>query len=387
MTTMRGVSVAGLLLVAAAMTGVAAANQPPQAEAGLDQEAVVNQTVYLDAGGSLDPDGRIVEYRWSIETPGGTTTAPDCVSCALTQFVPRQAGTYHVTVTVTDDQNASMSDTMYIEVGEGTPSTDDNAGKGTQNRAGSLGWPGSGGSDTSGSGYAGGNADTAAYNSESGYLRLREANGGGINLGGDVSDPHGEWLSANELDNLVEKNLATKAVFDDDVVIVTDEDLAKDLAATLEEGPESVQPRYNDYQTSMNSAEQDADEVLEEHGISKGGSSGDFQSSDFPTNDDSRDENTQNQGGKDTSTEDSVESPRRFRSSSATDSSVDSEPDIQNVDVGYSSSTSSQSSTGGIEVDLTDVEVDTSNVNVGPVNPDSCTGDDCIDLNVGGELV
>ena len=113
---MRGVWIAGLVLLAVASAGVAAANQAPQAEAGLDQTAVVNGTVYLDAGGSLDPDGQVVAYRWSIETPGGNTTAPDCVSCEQTRFVPRGAGTYAVVVRVTDDEGESMADTMYVSV-------------------------------------------------------------------------------------------------------------------------------------------------------------------------------------------------------------------------------------------------------------------------------
>lgn len=117
---MRGVYIVGLVLLAVASAGVAAANQPPMAEAGLYQEAVVNQTVYLDAGGSLDPDGEIVEYDWSIETPGGNTTVPDCPSCAQTHFVPRDNGTYAVTVTVRDDDGVSMDDTMYVRV-DATP--------------------------------------------------------------------------------------------------------------------------------------------------------------------------------------------------------------------------------------------------------------------------
>lgn len=80
MTTMRGVWIVAILVLVVATAGVAAADQPPMAEAGLDQEAVVNGTVYLDAGGSLDPDGEIGDYAWSIETPGGNTTVPDCGS-------------------------------------------------------------------------------------------------------------------------------------------------------------------------------------------------------------------------------------------------------------------------------------------------------------------
>lgn len=110
-----------VLFAAAVGPGVApaASNEPPLAEAGLDQTVVLGDTVLLDGGGSTDPDGNVTAYRWTITTPNGSTIAPACPTCERTSFVANQVGTYEVTLTVFDDDEASSSDTMYVTV-EGT---------------------------------------------------------------------------------------------------------------------------------------------------------------------------------------------------------------------------------------------------------------------------
>ncbi|MEF8872971.1 MAG: PKD domain-containing protein [Haloarculaceae archaeon] len=97
-------------------TAVATGNQPPLADAGLDQSVERGATVQLDANGSRDPDGTIERVEWSIETPDGTTRTPDCPTCVQTTFSPADTGQYNVTVTVTDDGGASRSDTLHVDV-------------------------------------------------------------------------------------------------------------------------------------------------------------------------------------------------------------------------------------------------------------------------------
>ncbi|MDQ2073304.1 PKD domain-containing protein [Haloarcula sp. H-GB4] len=97
-------------------TAVATGNQPPLADAGLDQSAERATTVQLDANGSRDPDGTIKNIEWSIETPDGTTHTPDCPTCVQTTFSPADTGQYNVTVTVTDDDGVSRSDTLHVDV-------------------------------------------------------------------------------------------------------------------------------------------------------------------------------------------------------------------------------------------------------------------------------
>ena len=107
----------------AGVAGGAAVNESPLADAGLDQSAETGETVRLDASGSRDPDGSITNYRWEIERPDGVTTTPDCASCATTTFTPTRGGQYNLTVTVTGDDGATQSDTLYVTVNNTTTAT------------------------------------------------------------------------------------------------------------------------------------------------------------------------------------------------------------------------------------------------------------------------
>lgn len=101
--------------------GMVSANEAPLVDAGLDQRVQQGSTVYLDAGGSVDPDGNIEKYSWQITAPNGSTIAPDCRSCEQTFFQPLQSGRYEATVTATDDDGLSRSDTLVVEVDSSEP--------------------------------------------------------------------------------------------------------------------------------------------------------------------------------------------------------------------------------------------------------------------------
>ncbi|WP_121822780.1 PKD domain-containing protein [Halostella salina] len=107
--------------VSGPLAGVSVDNEPPLADAGLDQTVSLGSTVLLDATGSRDPDGNISAYSWQITTPNGSTITPDCRSCGRTAFRPTTTGTYTVRVTVTDDDGASRNDTLYVNVTPGDP--------------------------------------------------------------------------------------------------------------------------------------------------------------------------------------------------------------------------------------------------------------------------
>lgn len=111
---------AATVLLAVTGTAIAADNTAPLANAGVDQTVPVNSTVYLDANGSTDPDGEITHVEWTIETPDGTRVTPDCEHCRRTEFDATAVGQYTVTLTVTDDDGATNSDTLYV-----TTTTDD----------------------------------------------------------------------------------------------------------------------------------------------------------------------------------------------------------------------------------------------------------------------
>ncbi|WP_435179324.1 PKD domain-containing protein [Halorussus sp. AFM4] len=125
---LKWISAALLVVFVSVATGTAAlprtdtafANEAPLADAGLDQDVTKGATVLLDGTGSRDPDGRIRHYRWSIRTPDGNEITPDCPDCARTRFTPTETGRYRVTLTVTDDNGAESSDTLYVVVSPGT---------------------------------------------------------------------------------------------------------------------------------------------------------------------------------------------------------------------------------------------------------------------------
>ncbi|MFC6975432.1 CARDB domain-containing protein [Halomicroarcula sp. GCM10025709] len=92
------------------------ASDPPLADAGLDQTVPPGTTVHLDANGSRDPDGQITSVRWRIDGPAGSSATPACRTCRQTTFSPTTVGQYNVTLTVTDDDGQSRSDTLEVVV-------------------------------------------------------------------------------------------------------------------------------------------------------------------------------------------------------------------------------------------------------------------------------
>jgi len=102
--------------VVGASTAPAIGNEPPLADAGLDQQVEQGETVLLDAAGSRDPDGTIVETTWRVEAPNGTTFDPRCSNCTRAEFTATRLGTYNVSLAVTDDAGASRTDWLHVTV-------------------------------------------------------------------------------------------------------------------------------------------------------------------------------------------------------------------------------------------------------------------------------
>ncbi|MEY8839367.1 PKD domain-containing protein, partial [Cribrihabitans sp. XS_ASV171] len=83
----------------------------PVAEAGPDQFVTASE-VRFDGGGSVDPDGRVTEWRW--EFGDGATATGQSVTHAY-----RRPGTYEVALVVRDDSGAPLNtdrDTMRVTV-------------------------------------------------------------------------------------------------------------------------------------------------------------------------------------------------------------------------------------------------------------------------------
>jgi PKD repeat protein len=86
-------------------------NKKPKADAGPNQKAWVDRTVYFDGTGSSDSDGTIVSWRWSFGD--GATTFGETAQHAYSE-----PGHYTVTLTVRDNMGAEDSDTCMVKVSE-----------------------------------------------------------------------------------------------------------------------------------------------------------------------------------------------------------------------------------------------------------------------------
>jgi hypothetical protein len=90
-------------------------NRAPIANAGSDRSGVQGTSIALDGTGSVDQDGRIVTWAWTFgDGATGTGSAPSHAYAAT--------GTYTARLTVTDDKNATASDTVAVTVTAATTS-------------------------------------------------------------------------------------------------------------------------------------------------------------------------------------------------------------------------------------------------------------------------
>ena len=84
-------------------------NQPPIADAGDDQTAIAGETVTFDGSNSDDEDGAIVSYDWDFDDSA-------IGSGGITTHSYSSDGIYEVTLTVSDDDEATGTDTATVTV-------------------------------------------------------------------------------------------------------------------------------------------------------------------------------------------------------------------------------------------------------------------------------
>src|SRR5690606_1357430 len=75
-------------------------------------------TVTLDGTGSHDDDGDPLVYAWTLEGPDGSTVSLSDPLAAQPTFTPDLAGAYTATLSVTDGEYTSPSDSVTITVNE-----------------------------------------------------------------------------------------------------------------------------------------------------------------------------------------------------------------------------------------------------------------------------
>ena len=97
-------------------------NEPPVAEAGVDQTVVEGNSVTLDGSSSSDSDGSIVSYSWE-QISGDQVPLVSSASVIVTFTAPRvdTSTTLEFQLTVTDDDGASDTDNVIITVENNEP--------------------------------------------------------------------------------------------------------------------------------------------------------------------------------------------------------------------------------------------------------------------------
>ncbi|MDX2410373.1 MAG: PKD domain-containing protein [Woeseiaceae bacterium] len=91
-------------------------NNPPVADAGLDQSVVTGDTVTLDGNGSSDADGDALTYSWSLSVPMGSAATLSDPTAAIQTFVSDVAGDYVLQLIVNDGMDDSTPDSVVITV-------------------------------------------------------------------------------------------------------------------------------------------------------------------------------------------------------------------------------------------------------------------------------
>ena len=89
-------------------------NVPPVASFKAPGTAPKGKTVTLDASGSYDPDGKIVDYSWDLDGDGAMDASSGTTSTLRHAF--SSAGTYYLTVRVTDDRGARAYANATVKV-------------------------------------------------------------------------------------------------------------------------------------------------------------------------------------------------------------------------------------------------------------------------------
>lgn len=84
-------------------------DQPPVADAGDNMVAFMWEPVTFDGSGSYDPDGFIVDYLWDF-ADGSTASG------VIVNHTYLDLGTYHVTLTVVDDDGLTDTDAIVVVV-------------------------------------------------------------------------------------------------------------------------------------------------------------------------------------------------------------------------------------------------------------------------------
>lgn len=110
---------------AAVTVRVLDANRPPVADAGVDLAARPGDVVRLDGSRSYDPDGDLIELRWSFrQRPVGSTALLDDDAAVLPRFTVDRPGDFELELEVYDGLCWSAADSVRVSTGNLAPVAD-----------------------------------------------------------------------------------------------------------------------------------------------------------------------------------------------------------------------------------------------------------------------
>ncbi len=102
------------------IAGLGQSNDPPTANAGVDQTVDTGDLVQLDGSGSSDPENDPLTYAWSLVVPAGSNASLSDASVVDPTFTPDVDGNYTVVLVVNDGTQDSPADSIAV-----TAATDD----------------------------------------------------------------------------------------------------------------------------------------------------------------------------------------------------------------------------------------------------------------------
>ena len=95
-------------------------NRAPVAQAGSDRTVSAGFAVTLDGSASSDPDGDALQYSWTLTAPTGSAATLEGATSAAPGFTPDVAGTYQVSLVVSDGEAESPADALTVTAQDNT---------------------------------------------------------------------------------------------------------------------------------------------------------------------------------------------------------------------------------------------------------------------------
>jgi MYXO-CTERM domain-containing protein len=104
---------------------VTEANGAPIANAGPNQSVTTGDTVTLDGSGSSDPEEDPLQFAWTLVTrPSGSSASLSSSSSATPRFTADVAGSYEISLTVSDGSDVSAPDSVTVVASESSSGGD-----------------------------------------------------------------------------------------------------------------------------------------------------------------------------------------------------------------------------------------------------------------------